>query len=259
MGIPYTAPYNLSTPSRLWYTILVSSEVEQIDVGWIDPGYTTGHFTHSISSSIADMVYFGCFGNVHRMATSLPALGRNMIVEQGFLPQGADWLWMVDSDMVFDKGHVMKLWHTAQDMGVKIVSGLSFIFKKRSQPVPSYFIKSDGKFYPKDQLQMMNHIPEEPTIVEATGLASSLIHRDVFEAMQAPRHEDYRWFDQIPLENNPTLSGEDVQFFIRAKELGFDTVLDPNAETWHVKDVGVGKQDFYRFWELRQQAGLDEE
>lgn len=222
-------------------------------MGWIDPGYTTGHFTHSISSAIADMVYFECFGNVHRMATSLPALGRNLIVEQGFLPQGADWLWFVDSDMVFDKGHVMKLWTTAQETESKIVSGLSFIFKNRSQPIPSYFVRSDGTMFPKGQLQMMNVVPEEPIEVEATGLASSLIHRDVFEALLPPRDSDYRWFDQIPLEDNPHLSGEDVQFFIRAKAAGFKTVLDPNAETWHIKDVGVGKADFFQYWKLKEQ------
>ena len=232
---------------------------EKIDVGWIDPGWNTGHFTHSIASAVADMVYFECYGKCHRMATSLPALGRNLIVEQGFMPGGSDWLWFVDSDMVFDQGHVMKLWQTANEMEVKIVSGLSFIFKNRSQPIPSYFVKSDGKLYPKGQLQLMNVIPDEPMVVEATGLASTLIHRDVFEALQPPRDDHYRWFDQIPLKGNPHLSGEDVQFFVRAKELGFDTVLDPHAETWHVKDVGVGRPDFDRFWELRRELGEEEE
>jgi hypothetical protein len=229
---------------------------ERIDLAWIDPGYVSGHFAHSIASAASDMDYFGCLGAIHRFPTSLPALGRNVLV-QAFLDGEGEWLWMVDSDMVFDKGHVLKLWETAQDEDVKIVSGLSFIFKDSTIPIPSYFLAGDGKFYRKGELHLVNVVPDAPMKVAATGLASTLVHRDVFEAMQAPRHEDYRWFDQIPLEGNDKLSGEDTQFFVRAAALGFDTYLDPNAETWHLKHVGIGKADFIRHWELREI--LDEE
>lgn len=240
----------------LWYNWkeLPDLKAQLIDAAWIDPGYVSGHFAHSIASTTADMDYFGCMGRIHRFATSLPALGRNILV-QGFLEGKSEWLWMVDSDMVVDKGHPMKLWETAQEHEAKIVSGLSFIFKDSRQPIPSYFMAGDGKFYPEGQLHLLNVVPDEPMKVAATGLASTLIHRDVFEAMEPPRHEDYRWFDQIPLEGNEKLSGEDTQFFIRAGALGFDTWLDPNAETWHIKSVGVGKADFFRHWELAAKLG----
>jgi GT2 family glycosyltransferase len=186
------------------------------------------------------------------MATSIPAKGRNVLVTD-FLAGDSDWLWMVDSDMVFDKGHAMKLVITARDMDVKIVSGLAFIFRDNSQPIPSWFTESSGKFYPKGELHLIeNQIPDEPCVVAATGLASTLVHRDVFEAMEAPRDERWRWFDHIPLDGNDGLAGEDVQFFIRAREAGFDTVLEPRAETWHIKSIGVGRDSFDRFWELRR-------
>ena len=234
--------------------------MEKIDCAWIDPGYVSGNFAWSIASAMADLEYFGSYGAVYRFATSLPALGRNILVEK-FLEGDSEWLWMVDSDMVFDKGHVMKLWETAQDHDVKIVSGLAFIFKDRSQPIPSYFTEGDGVTFPVGELHLMNVVPDEPQVVVATGLASSLIHRDVFEAMEPARHKDYRWFDQIFLPGNTALSGEDTQFFIRAREIGFETVLDPKAETWHMKYVGVGRADFDRFWEIRErlEESFDEE
>lgn len=229
----------------------VAKYPELIDIGWIDPGYTTGKFTLSIAAAAADMSYFGCMGRIHRVPSSLPARGRNMVVE-AFLQGESQWLWFVDSDMVFDKGHVMKLWETAQDCNAAIVSGLAFIFRQGGQPVPSYFVESTGKFYAKGELHLVNVIPESPAIVAATGLASTLIHREVFERMEPARDDHYRWFDQIPIANNAHLSGEDTQFFLRARDLGYETVLDPNAETWHIKEIGIGKADFHRFWELRE-------
>lgn len=227
-------------------------------MAWIDPGYVQGHFAHSMSSATADMSYFGCMGKVHRFSTSLPALGRNVLV-QGFMNSGAEWLWMVDSDMVFDKGHVFKLWETASEQEAKIVSGLAFIFKDSTQPIPSYFLRAgEDSIHPEGSLHLMNVVPSEPLKIAASGLASTLIHRDVFEAMQPARHEDYRWFDQIMLDGNTTLSGEDTQFFLRAAELGFDTYLNPEAETWHLKTIGVGKKDFFRYWALRGQGDEEE-
>lgn len=233
---------------------------QKIDVAWIDPGHTPGHFTHSIAASVADMEYFGCLGKVHRFGTSMPNLGRNILVRDGFLRGDSEWLWMVDSDMVFDKGHVMKLWQTAMDLDVKMVSGLAFIFKDQEIPIPSYFLEGGpGTPYPAGELHLINAVPDGPMEVAATGLASSLIHREVFENMQAPRHEEYRWFDQITLPGNPTLSGEDTQFFVRARSLGYRLILEPRALTKHLKYVGIGMPEFERHWELREKFAQEEE
>lgn len=232
----------------------VGIRMTRVDVGWIDPGYVAGHFAWSIASSTADMQYFGIMGQVHRFSTSLPAYGRNIVVD-GFLKGDSEWLWFVDSDMVFSKGHVQQLLTTAEGMDAKVVSGLAFIFKDHSQPIPSYFVEDpSGKFYPPGELHLVNKVPDEPLFVSATGLASTLIHRDVFEAMTPPRDEAYRWFDQIHVRNNPRLAGEDVQFFIRAAEAGFPVCLDPKAETFHLKEIGIGRPDFDRYWELRESA-----
>jgi len=230
---------------------------EKIDVGWIDPGMVHAGFALSIASAIADMQYFECFGRVYRMGTSIPANGRSSIVWQ-FLRGDSPWLWMVDSDMVFDKGHPMKLWNTAQEYDVKIVSGLAFIFRDSQQPVPSYFMRGDGIVFSEDTLWIPNNlVPEEPITVAAAGMASTLIHRDVFEAIEAERDEKYRWFDQIERPGNDGLLGEDVSFFIRAGEAGFEQVLDPDAETGHLKEITLSKKDFDRYYELNPDMKIE--
>jgi len=223
---------------------------EKIDVGWIDPGVVHGNFAASLASTVADMQYHECLGEIYRAPTSIPAHGRSKVAWK-FLNGDSPWLWMVDADMILDKGHVMKLWITAQDYDVKIVSGLAFIFRDSQRPVPSYFMRGDGIVFDKNTLWIPNNvIPDEPITVAAAGMASTLIHRDVFEAIPTERDDNYRWFDQIERPGNDGLLGEDVSFFIRAGEAGFEQVLDPNAETGHIKEITLSKKDFNRYYEL---------
>jgi hypothetical protein len=166
-----------------------------------------------------------------------------------FLTTDSEWLWMVDSDMVFsERDHPMRLWATASEHGADMVSALNFIFHNANQPTPSIFTESKGKIG-----RVMNKVPTKPMEIRACGLASVLIHRRVFEAMGAPRHKDMRWFDEIPLPQAEGLAGEDVQFFVRATDLGFKLMVDPDARTQHIKKIGIGVDDFHRYWQLQEQ------
>lgn len=225
---------------------------EKISVAWIDPGYVEGDFAHSLASVVGAMSYFGCLGEVYRGSSSRPNASRNMVVNQ-FLEGEADWLWMVDADMVFsEQDHPMRLWAAASEHGADMVSGLTFIFHNRNQPTPSMFIEKDGEL-----ARIINKVPSQPMEIRACGLASVLIHRRVFEAMDAPRHESMRWFDEIPLPQADGIAGEDVQFFVRATDLGFKLMLEPSACTQHIKKIGIGLADFHRFWELQEKFAME--
>ena len=220
---------------------------QKISVGWIDPGYTEGEFTHSLASVVGAMSYFGCLGEVIRATSSRPNASRNMVVDE-FLRTDSDWLWMVDADMIFsEKDHPMRLWSAASEYDADMVSGLAFIFHDRNQPTPSIFTERDGVIG-----RIMNKVPSEPMEIRACGLASVLIHRRVFEALPPARHESMRWFDEIELPQAEGIAGEDVQFFVRATDLGFKLIVEPSACTQHIKKVGIGLDDFNRYWELQE-------
>jgi len=226
---------------------------ETISIGWIDPGNVEGEFAHSLASVVGAMSYFGCLGEIHRGSSSRPNASRNMLVQE-FLDTDHPWLWMVDSDMVFsEQDHPMRLWSTASEHGADMVSGLTFIFHNFNQPTPSIFIEQDGEI-----ARIMNRVPKEPMEIRACGLASVLIHRRVFEALEAPRHSSMRWFDEVELPQAEGISGEDVAFFVRATDLGFKLMIDPEARTQHIKKIGVGYNDFLRFWELREILGSED-
>ena len=223
-------------------------EAERISIGWIDPGTVEGEFAHSLASVVGAMSYFGCLGEIHRASSSRLNASRNMVVKE-FLETEHPWLWMVDSDMVFnEQDHPMQLWECASEYDADMVTGLAFIFHNYNQPTPSFFVRS-----PEGEIQrIMNRVPKEPMQVLACGLASVLIHRRVFEAMPAVRDEGLRWFDELPIEGAEGIAGEDVGFFCRANDLGFKLMLEPAATTQHIKKIGVGLNDFNRYWELAE-------
>ncbi len=217
---------------------------EKIDIAWCDPGMTEGWFAWSIANAWGELTQMGAQGMIHRTSGAVLNKNRNKLVEL-FLEGGSDWLFMVDSDMILDDSHILKLWVTAKQHDVEMVGGLAFIWSAGREPIPNFFIEKDDEI-----VQVKNHIPEQPFPAVATGLATALVHRDVFLAMTPPRLETFRWFDDIPLDKYPEqdVAGEDVQFFVRAGELGFRLLIDPNARTGHIKDFPVGYPDWYKVW-----------
>jgi hypothetical protein len=233
----------------VWYTI--SSMPERIDIGFCHPGYVDGRFAASLAATTRDLEYHEAMGMIHQVESSLLVHARNAVVDTFLKTSSSPWLWFVDSDMVFDHGHPMKLWEVASEYDVKLVSGLAFIFKDGNQPVPSIFYTNPET----SELRLaLNKIPDGPTVVPATGFASVLIHRDVLETIQPARHEQYRWFDLLDVTTNDGIAGEDVGFFIRAKQFGFDLMVNPDAETGHIKTITISRQDYERYWELNAVA-----
>jgi hypothetical protein len=207
-----------------------------------------GLFAASLAATTRDLEYHGAMGSIHQIESSMLVHARNVVVDRFLKTSSSPWLWFVDSDMIFDQGHPMKLWEVASEYDVKLVSGLAFIFRDGNQPVPSiFYVKPDTG----ELALALNKIPEEPTVVPATGFASVLIHRDVLEAIQPARHPMYRWFDLLgDVTSNDGIAGEDVGFFLRAKQFGFDLMVNPDAGTGHIKELTLSRQDFERYWEL---------
>lgn len=222
---------------------------DKIDIGWCARDNVHSNFAASIAGQAADMQYFEALGNIHATTgVSLLARGRNLNVVE-FLKGDSDWLWAVDTDMMFDKGHWLKLYNMAEETGADMVTGLTFIFHN-GRLIPSLFYENtmDGALV-KDG----NNLPDNGAEVAASGMASVLIHRRVFEGMEPARHPDYRWFDQTLTEQG-RMSGEDTHFFTRAREAGYTLRVCTEAETWHMKSVGLGKGDFLKQRELREQG-----
>lgn len=76
-------------------------------------------------------------------------------------------------------------------------------------------------------------VPEGLVRVDATGAACLLVHRNVFEAVDA----DFgpHWFDPLPKARQPM--GEDIAFFWRLMYMGVPVHVDTALTTTHHKSV----------------------
>lgn len=229
---------------------------EKIAVAWIDPEYVTGFFAHEIAKQIADLEYHGALGEIIRVSASQPNMARNNVVRE-FLATDNEWLWTVDADQLHDKGHPMKLWLAAQDYEADMVAGLLFLWKENQYVVPAYFFE-DGKVLRMDY----NRLPEHGSEIAASGLGSVLIHRRVFEAMPPARTEEYHWFDVLPERemgiDGDGMVGTDVQFFLRARRLGFKLIAATEAKTSHLEFMGVNEdawvKQWHETWQVQEEA-----
>lgn len=222
---------------------------EKIAVAWIDPEYMNGLVGHQMAQQTADMQYHGCLGKIIRVSASQPNMARNNVVRE-FLESDDEWLWTVDADVIPDKGHPMKLWLAAQDYEADMVSGLNFLWKESQYVVPAYFYEDE----PGQLTQVYNALPEHGQEIAACALGSVLIHRRVFEAMPPARTEEYHWFDVLPeaemgVNDGTGMVGTDVQFFLRARRLGFKLIVATDAKTSHLEFMGIDENAWRRQWQ----------
>ena len=143
----------------------------------------------------------------------------------------------------------MKLWLAAQDYEADIVTGLAMIWKEGRYAVPSLFYE-DGE----GGLRLVpDKIPESGIEVAASGLATVLIRREVIESLQPPRHPDYRWFDFLTNDflhiKGDEMTGIDVQFFVRARGLGYKMIVEPDAKATSVETMPIGYDEWRRQWQ----------
>lgn len=226
-------------------------------VGYCHPENVSGMFC----SSLARLLIWDASGK-HRitkygdviMLQSSPriASARNEIVGK-FLESSADWLFMVDADMVFAPDVVDKLVESAEESNVKIMGGLAFVYHKASgkvEPTLKILTSSDPiQFEPAWQFP-----PDAVVKVDATGAACVLIHRTVFEDVELKHGKSqYTWFAES--EKDGQEFGEDVTFFLRAKSCGHSVYVNTGIEFGHMKSRPLTLDDYVAYRQSLKEDG----
>lgn len=163
------------------------------------------------------------------------ATPRNEIVRE-FVASDIDYLWFIDTDMVFEDDVLERLIERAHPVERPIVGALCFSLQNGMKARPTiYRVRGDRQVgveydYPVDKLYE----------VDATGTGCLLIHRSVFEKMDD--NSAYPWFRESSLGNTPI--GEDITFCIRARALGFPIYVDTSIKVGHEKTFVVD-EDVY--------------
>ena len=212
-------------------------------VSWISPGEVRHEFVESIMSM---NLYFSERGRkVVRAFVGLQsgpriAEARSKVVE-AFAETRAEWLLMIDSDMVWEADALDKLLETADPVDAPIVGGLCFGGRADKPMFPTIYsvvADDDGNFH---GVNSVIEYPKDSVIkVGATGAAFLLVHRDVFVKMRKafgklPGGEPnpYPWF--VEASNGGKPYGEDISFCIRALALDIPIYVDTRVKIGHIK------------------------
>ena len=156
------------------------------------------------------------------------AESRNDLVRQ-FLKHDAraDWLWILDPDIVFQPDVCSRLFEVAHPTEAAIVAAAYWNEYDDGNLCLTWHAQTE------EGLRLFRRLPDVNGGIEigSCGMGCTLIHRGVFEAFSG--NDPWRWFghDLIGGER----AGEDVTFCQRARALGFRTVGHCGVTVEHFK------------------------
>jgi len=212
-----------------------------ITIGWIDSGETRGEFTESITKAAAYEALKGRLVSVIRVQSGpLMAEGRNKLVEL-FQQTGAEWLFMVDTDMQFTHDSIERLLHTALSYEARVVGGLCYGVNKELGQFPTLYRRIDGM-----PAAMLDFEAGQVLRVDATGAAFTLTHASIFNEYR--RDEYHPWFHHRFVPSNGKHPGgwlgEDISWHWWLTDKGVPILVDTTVEAGHIKPVVVGTDTY---------------
>lgn len=220
-----------------------SKKKATVCVSWISPGEVRHEFAESL---MAMNLHFS--ENNRKVIRAFVGLqsgpriaeARSKVVD-AFASTGAEWLLMIDADMVWEGDALDRLLETADPVDAPIVGGLCFGGRADRDMFPTIYsvvAGDDGEFH---GVNAVTEYPADSVIkVGATGAAFLLVHRDVFAKMRKafgrlPNGEanPYPWF--VEASNGGKPYGEDISFCIRALALDIPIYVDTRVKVGHIK------------------------
>lgn len=148
---------------------------------------------------------------------------RNIIARQA-LANNSDYVMFIDNDMMFPADGITRLIDSDKD----IIAG-----PYNQRPLPqtdNSFKTSTVKLVDENGELMDGSVPEELAQVGGTGTGFMLIKTDVFRIMKQPFFHDYE-------DENFEFHGEDINFCLKARGLGFEVWINPHIEIQHIGEI----------------------
>lgn len=218
---------------------------EKVVVAYCHPGTIHSAFHESLLDLLVyDMAFHKRIvnggGRLAKQSSANLSGPRNDVVRK-FLEYGkADWLWFVDTDMVFKPDTLERLLEFADPDNAPIVGGLCFSIDGK-QIFPTLYGLVGEESNP--QVVRFHEWPVDSMFqVAATGTGCLLIHRSVFERIRDFRHEGsditgfnaaFPWFQETTHDDRAV--GEDITFCWRAGIVGIPVYVNTAVHVGHVK------------------------
>lgn len=220
-------------------------------IAFLHPGNVAGAFMDSVCNTMMKEVrpgrlLFDGGGYINLQSGPRIAEARSQIVET-FLTAPiyapADWLFMVDSDMVFEADAMARLIEAADPVERPIMGGLCYAGYSPETAYPTVFslIEEDGSW----ATEKVADFPRNAIVkVGATGAAFMVVHRNALKKMYEHFHllpnglvNNYPWFVEGHVDHKGRALGEDIAFCIRAQSIGIPVHIHTGVEAGHRKNI----------------------
>lgn len=179
------------------------------------------------------------------------ARARNKAVKEFLQNREAMWMCWIDTDMGFEPDSIDRLMAKADPDKYPIIGGLAFTWRQerpdgmggwRHLATPTIFDwGQDGR--EEGWIVRWNYELNKLQRCGATGSAFILIHRSVFEKIEAKFGQ--KWYDRFHNPKMDRLISEDLSFCMRAELVGCHTHVDTGVKTSHSKTIYVSENDFF--------------
>jgi len=162
---------------------------------------------------------------------------------RNFVNSNKDSLLMIDDDMTFPMDAVHQLRENKENWKYDIV--MAFCTRRGWPPYPIVYKLQEEKEAPRnlsgDPFHMTTDFNDGDVVeVDTTGLAFTLIRREVVEAMI-----DEQWgLNHTRFFKYEHEESEDISFCRRARELGFRIAVDTNVKIGHICHQPRGWEEF---------------
>ncbi|MEU0078556.1 glycosyltransferase family 2 protein [Micromonospora tulbaghiae] len=215
-------------------------------IGWVHPGMVHAAFMDSLLHTLdRDRVSAQprIVGYAGVQSSANVSGGRNRLVEWFLDHTAAEWLLMVDTDMVWPDDALERLLAAADPDTVPVVGGLCFAREAATGTVwPTLFhlepVDDGGAFLRHDRWPADTLMP-----VAGTGAAFLLLHRTPLEAVR--KHGFSRWFPWFQeTENDFGAVAEDLTLCLRLHAIGVPVHVHTGVEIGHVKPHTVTGADY---------------
>lgn len=165
-------------------------------------------------------------------------------IAAAFLDTDAEWLFMVDTDMGFQMDIVSRMVASATEHDVPVLGGLAFALKSARKPetalhaqrfrmCPTLYryaeVQGEKGFLPIEAYE-----PDAFQLVDATGAAVLLVHRDALRAVGPNPFRPMVVADALP-DGRPREFSEDLSFCARLANAGISIGVDTSIKTTHHK------------------------
>jgi hypothetical protein len=178
--------------------------------------------------------------------------GRNKAVRD-FLAGDAPWLLWLDTDMGFQPDLLEQLMAAADPTERPVVGALCFGSRQlgpdgmggyHTMPVPTVYDWAPVTTVDGQELEGFDirwGYPQNALVrCDATGSAAILVHRSVFERIQAKYGPE--WYHRVPAREGSM--GEDLSFCMRATAVGVPVYVHTGVRTTHAKRVWLAEHDY---------------